>query len=197
MAVYEVHLGSWARVPEEGDRSLSSREIAPRLAAHVKGLGFTHVELLPVSEHPFAGSWGYQVSGYWAPTSRFGTPDDFRFFVDTMHRHGIGVILDWVPAHFPKDDWALRRFDGTALFEHEDPRLGEHPTGHADLQLRPHGSNFLVANALFCGCGFHVDGFASTPSRPCSTSTTSASPPVAAQPPRRPREPGAIASCAR
>src|SRR6185503_20265080 len=122
MLVYEVHLGSWARVPEEGHRSLSYREIAPRLAQHVKNMGFTHVELLPVMEHPFYGSWGYQVSGYFAPTSRYGTPDDFRFFVDTLHQHGIGVILDWVPAHFPKDDFALRRFDGSALFEHEDPK---------------------------------------------------------------------------
>ena len=160
MAVYEVHLGSWARVPEEDGRSLTYREIAPRLAEHLVAHGFTHVELLPVSEHPFAGSWGYQVSGYFAPTSRFGTPDDFRFFVDTMHQAGIGVIVDWVPAHFPKDDWALRRFDGTALYEHEDPRLGEHPDwgtlifNYARNEVR----NFLVANALFWLEEFHVDG---------------------------------------
>src|SRR4029078_1098696 len=127
VSIYEVHLGSWARVPEEGNRPLTYREIAPRLAAHVSVLGFTHVELMPVMEHPFYGSWGYQVSGYYAPTSRYGTPDDFRFLVDTLHQAGIGVILAWVPAHFPKDDYALRRFDGTALFEHEDQRLGEHP----------------------------------------------------------------------
>jgi len=160
MLVYEVHLGSWARVPEDGNRWLTYREIAPRLARHVKDMGFTHVELLPVMEHPFYGSWGYQVSGYFAPTSRYGTPDDFRSFVDTMHQHGIGVILDWVPAHFPKDDFALRRFDGSALFEHEDPRLGEHPDwgtlifnyGRAEVR------NFLVANALFWLEEFHTDG---------------------------------------
>jgi 1,4-alpha-glucan branching enzyme len=129
MHVYEVHLGSWRRVPEEDNRSLSYREIAPRLAEHCTRLGFTHVELMPVLEHPYGGSWGYQVSGYFAPTSRFGTPDDFRFFVDTMHAAGIGVLLDWVPAHFPKDDFALRRFDGTACYEHEDPRLASIPSG--------------------------------------------------------------------
>jgi 1,4-alpha-glucan branching enzyme len=160
MLIYEVHLGSWARVPEEGNRSLLYREIAPRLAAHVKRLGFTHVELLPVSEHPYYGSWGYQVSGYYAPTSRYGTPDDFRFFVDTLHQAGIGVILDWVPAHFPKDDFALRRFDGTALFEHEDPRLGEHPDwGTLVFNFGRHEvRNFLIANALFWLEEFHIDG---------------------------------------
>ncbi|MFN2432450.1 MAG: alpha-amylase family glycosyl hydrolase, partial [Gemmatimonadota bacterium] len=114
MAVYEVHLGSWARIPEEGNRPLTYREIAPRLVEHARRLGFTHLELLPVAEHPFSGSWGYQVTGYYAPSSRYGTPDDFRYFVDLCHRSGLGVILDWVPAHFPKDDFALRRFDGTA-----------------------------------------------------------------------------------
>ena len=127
LAIYEAHLESWARVTEEGNRPLTYREMAPRLVEHVASLGFTHIELMPIAEHPFSGSWGYQVSGYYAPTSRFGTPDDFRAFVDICHQHGLGVILDWVPAHFPKDDFALRRFDGTALFEHEDPRLGEHP----------------------------------------------------------------------
>jgi 1,4-alpha-glucan branching enzyme len=160
MSIYEVHLGSWARIPEEKNRMLSYREIAPRLAGHVKALGFTHVELMPVMEHPFYGSWGYQVSGYYAATSRYGTPDDLRFLVDTMHEHGIGVIADWVPAHFPKDDYALRRFDGTALFEHEDPRLGEHPDwgtlifNYARTEVR----NFLVANALFWISEFHIDG---------------------------------------
>ena len=160
MSIYEVHLGSWARVPEEGNRPLSYREIAPRLAEHVSELGFTHVELLPVMEHPFYGSWGYQVSGYFAPTSRYGTPDDFRFLVDTLHQHGIGVILDWVPAHFPKDDYALRRFDGTALFEHEDPRLGEHPDWGTLIfnYGRNEVRNFLVANALFWLDEFHADG---------------------------------------
>ena len=160
MSTYEVHLGSWARVPEDGGRPLSYREIAPRLAEHVTRLGFTHIELMPVMEHPFYGSWGYQVSGYFAPTSRFGTPDDFRFFVDTMHRNNIGVILDWVPAHFPKDDYALRRFDGTALFEHDDPRLGEHPDWGTLIfnYGRPEVRNFLVGNALYWLNDFHVDG---------------------------------------
>ena len=160
MLVYEVHLASWARVPEENNRALTYREIAPRLAQHVKQLGFTHIELLPVLEHPFGGSWGYQVSGYYAPTSRHGSPDDFRFFVDTMHAAGIGVLLDWVPAHFPKDDWALRRFDGTACYEHEDPRLGEHPEwGTLIFNYGRHEvRNFLLANALFWIEEFHIDG---------------------------------------
>ena len=136
VAIYEVHLGSWARVPEEGHRPLTYREIAPRLVDHVTSLGFTHIELLPIAEHPFSGSWGYQVSGYYAPTARFGSPDDFRYFVDYCHQHGIGVLLDWVPAHFPKDDFALRRFDGTALYEHEDARRGEHPDGEQHGQGR-------------------------------------------------------------
>ncbi|NIR46774.1 MAG: 1,4-alpha-glucan branching protein GlgB [Gemmatimonadetes bacterium] len=160
MAVYEVHLGSWARVPEENDRPLTYREAAPRLVEHMKRFGFTHVEFLPISEHPFTGSWGYQVSGYYAPTARYGTPDDFRYLVDYFHQKGIGVIIDWVPAHFPKDDFALRRFDGTALYEHEDPRLGEHPDwgtlifnyGRKEVQ------NFLIANALYWLEEFHIDG---------------------------------------
>ncbi|MDB4906578.1 MAG: glgB [Gemmatimonadetes bacterium] len=158
MLAYEVHLGSWAR--GEGDRMLSYAEIAPRLAQHVKALGFTHIELLPVSEHPFYGSWGYQVSGYYAPTSRYGSPDEFRAFVDLMHQQGIGVLLDWVPAHFPKDDYALRRFDGSALFEHEDPRLGEHPDWGTLIfnYGRNEVRNFLVANALYWLREYHVDG---------------------------------------
>ncbi|MFL5576037.1 MAG: 1,4-alpha-glucan branching protein GlgB [Gemmatimonadaceae bacterium] len=161
LLVYEVHLGSWARSGEgEGSRPLSYREIAPRLAEHARGLGFTHVELLPVAEHPFAGSWGYQVTGYYAPSSRHGTPDDFRFLVDTLHQAGLGVILDWVPAHFPKDDYALRRFDGTALYEHEDPRLGEHPDWGTLIfnYGRSEVRNFLLANALYWLEEFHVDG---------------------------------------
>ena len=160
MSIYEVHLGSWARVPEDNNRSLSYREIAPSLVDHVVKMGFTHVELLPVMEHPFYGSWGYQVSGYFAPTSRYGTPDDFRYLVDELHRHDIGVILDWVPAHFPKDDYALRRFDGTALFEHEDPRLGEHPDWGTLIfnYGRNEVRNFLIANALYWIDEFHVDG---------------------------------------
>ena len=160
MLVYELHLGSWARVPEEGNRSLSYRELAPRLVEHVTALGFTHVELMPVMEHPFTGSWGYQVTGYYAPTSRYGSPDDFRYFVDTLHQAGIGVILDWVPAHFPKDDWALQRFDGTALYEHEDPRLGEHPDWGTLIfnYGRNEVRNFLVANALYWLDEYHADG---------------------------------------
>ncbi len=159
MATYEVHLGSWARVANEGNRSLTFREIAPRLAAHVRDLGFTHLELLPIMEHPFEGSWGYQVTGYFAPAARLGTPDDFRFFVDTCHQHGLGVILDWVPAHFPRDDYALRRFDGTALYEHDDPRRGEHPDWGTLIfnYGRREVANFLTANALYWLDEFHVD----------------------------------------
>lgn len=158
MLVYEVHLGSWMR--GENNRTLTYGEIAPQLADHVRRLGFTHVELLPVQEHPFGGSWGYQVGGYYAPTSRFGSPDEFRFLVDTLHQAGIGVLLDWVPAHFPKDDWALRRFDGTACYEHEDPRLGDHPEWgtHIFNYARHEVRNFLVANALYWIEEFHIDG---------------------------------------
>ena len=160
LAIYEVHLGSWQRMPEEGHRWLSYREIAPRLADHVTKLGYNCVELLPVMEHPFVGSWGYQVAGYFAPTARWGTPDELRFLVDHLHQRGIGVILDWVPAHFPKDDWALRRFDGTALYEHEDPRRGEHPDwGTLVFDFgRVEVRNFLIANALYWLEEFHVDG---------------------------------------
>ena len=118
MSMYEVHLGSWMRIPEEGNRSLTYREIAPLLADYVTRMGFTHVEIMPVMEHPFYGSWGYQVTGYFAPTSRYGTPQDFMYLVDTLHQHGIGVILDWVPSHFPKDAHGLSYFDGTHLYEH-------------------------------------------------------------------------------
>ncbi len=160
MLVYEVHLGSWRRMPGEDNRVLTYREIAPLLAAHCVKLGFTHVELMPVQEHPYGGSWGYQVSGYFAPTSRYGTPDDFRFFVDTLHQAGIGVLLDWVPAHFPKDDFALRRFDGTACYEHEDPRLAEHPEwGTLIFNYGRHEvRNFLLANVLYWIDEFHIDG---------------------------------------
>ncbi len=160
MAVYEVHLGSWARVVEEGNRPLTYREIAPRLIAHVKRLGFSHVEFMPLAEHPFTGSWGYQVSAYFAPTARYGTPDDLRYLIDACHDAGLGVIMDWVPAHFPKDDFALRLFDGTALYEHEDPRRGEHPEwgtlifNYGRREVR----NFLIANALYWLEEFHVDG---------------------------------------
>jgi 1,4-alpha-glucan branching enzyme len=160
LAAYEVHLGSWRRVPEEGNRMLNYREVASRLIDHVKRLGFTHVELMPVAEHPLGASWGYQVTGYFAPTCRHGSPDDLRFFVDLCHRNGIGVILDWVPAHFPKDDFALRRFDGTPLYEHDDPRLGEHPDwGTLIFNYGRHEvRSFLISNALYWLKEFHIDG---------------------------------------
>ncbi len=160
LSIYEVHAGSWRTVPEEGDRPLRWDELAEQLADHVSDLGFTHIELLPVAEHPYAPSWGYQVSGYYAPTSRFGSPDDFRAFVDAMHQRGIGVIVDWVPAHFPKDEWSLGRFDGTALYEHSDPRQGEHPDwGTYVFNVgRNEVRNFLVANALYWLEEFHIDG---------------------------------------
>lgn len=153
MSVYEVHLGSWRP-------GLSYREVAEQLPAYVKDMGFTHVEFLPVAEHPFGGSWGYQVTSYYAPTSRFGSPDDFRHLVDALHQAGIGVIVDWVPAHFPKDEWALARFDGTPLYEHPDPRRGEHPDwGTLVFDYGRHEvRNFLVANAVFWCEEFHIDG---------------------------------------
>ncbi len=160
MSAYEVHLASWMRIPEEDDRWLTWAELGPRLAAHVKALGFTHIELMPVNEHPFDGSWGYQVTGYFAPTARFGDPDGFRAFVDTMHRAGIGVIVDWVPAHFPRDTFALARFDGTALYEHLDPRQGEHPDwGTLVFNYgRREVKNFLLASARMWVADYHVDG---------------------------------------
>ncbi len=160
VAIYEVHLGSWARSVEQGNRMLTYRELAPRIAAHASDLGFTHVELLPIAEHAFYPSWGYQVTGYYAPTARYGSPDDLRFFVDTMHAAGLGVFLDWVPAHFPKDDFSLRRFDGTALYEHDDPRRGEHPDWGTLIfnYERNEVRNFLVANALYWLQEFHFDG---------------------------------------
>ncbi len=159
-SVYEVHLGSWRRVVEDGDRPMTYRELAPALAEYVKYLGFTHVELLPVSEHPYGGSWGYQVSGYYAPTARFGHPDDFRFLVDHLHKEGIGVIVDWVPGHFPRDMHALGQFDGTSLYEHADPRKGEQPDwGTLVFNFgRNEVRNFLIANALFWIEEYHIDG---------------------------------------
>jgi 1,4-alpha-glucan branching enzyme len=160
MTIYEVHLGSWRRVPEEGNRSLSYRELAPILAAYVQRLGFTHVEFLPVMEHPFYGSWGYQVTGYFAPTSRYGTPQDFMYLIDTLHQHGIGVILDWVPSHFPNDAHGLGFFDGTHLYEHADPRQGV----HADWDTfvfnygRHEVQSFLISNAMFWLDVYHADG---------------------------------------
>jgi 1,4-alpha-glucan branching enzyme len=160
MSIYEVHLGSWGRVPEQGDRFLSYRELAEQLVPYVTSLGFTHIELLPVMEHPFSGSWGYQVLGFFAPTARFGPPEDFKFFVDACHQAGIGVILDWVPGHFPKDAHGLARFDGTALFEHEDPRQGEHQDWGTLIfnYGRNEVRNFLLSNALFWLDEYHVDG---------------------------------------
>jgi 1,4-alpha-glucan branching enzyme len=160
MAVYEVHPGSWRRRLEEGHRSLTWTELAEQLVPYVVRMGFTHIELLPVMEHPFEGSWGYQVTGFFAPTSRLGSPDDFRAFVDACHLHGIGVILDWVPGHFPKDDFALAWFDGTALYEHEDPRIGEHRDwGTLVFNYGRHEvRNFLLTNALYWLDTFHVDG---------------------------------------
>jgi 1,4-alpha-glucan branching enzyme len=158
MAVYEVHLGSWRRHPD--DRYHGYRDLAQGLADHVSDLGFTHVELLPPTEHPYDPSWGYQVSSYFAPTSRFGDPDDFRFLVDHLHRRGIGVLVDWVPAHFPRDDWALARFDGTPLYEHADPRQGEHPDwGTLVFNFgRNEVRNFLIASARYWLEEMHIDG---------------------------------------
>jgi 1,4-alpha-glucan branching enzyme len=153
MSIYEVHLGSWRP-------GLDYRELADELADYLTETGFTHVELMPIAEHPFGGSWGYQVTSYYAPTSRFGSPDDFRWFVDELHQRGFGVIVDWVPAHFPRDEWALARFDGTPLYEHPDPRRGEQPdwgTYVFDFG-RPEVRNFLVANALYWFEEFHLDG---------------------------------------
>jgi 1,4-alpha-glucan branching enzyme len=160
MAVYEVHLGSWRRVPEEGDRFLGYRELADALADYVTEMGFTHVELLPVSEHPFYGSWGYQTIGYYAPTRRYGEPKDFMAFVDHLHRRGIGVIIDWVPAHFPEDAHGLVYFDGTYHYEHADPRLREHPDWGTKVfnYGRREVANFLLGNALFWLERYHVDG---------------------------------------
>lgn len=159
-SVYEVHLGSWRRKGEDGGEYLSYLELAEQLPKYVKEMGFTHVELMPVAEHPFGGSWGYQVSSYYAPTSRFGSVDDFKAMVDAFHAEGIGVIVDWVPAHFPKDEWALARFDGTALYEHDDPRKGEHPDwGTLVFNFSRHEvRNFLLANALYWIEEMHIDG---------------------------------------
>ena len=159
ISIYEVHLGSWRRRPQDNDRYLSYRELADELVDYVNDMGFTHIELLPVSEHPFDGSWGYQPIGMYAPTHRFGNPDDFRYFVDRCHAASIGVIVDWVPAHFPRDEHGLRRFDGTALYEHEDPRKGEHADwGTLIFNFgRREVINYLIGSALYWIDEFHID----------------------------------------
>lgn len=169
VSIYEVHLGSWIRKEMDlhengnlinGSEFYNYREIAEKLGAYVKDMGYTHIELLPIMEHPFDESWGYQVTGYYAPTSRYGTPDDFMYFMDSMHRQGIGVILDWVPAHFPRDSFGMASFDGTCVYEHKDPRQGFHPDWGTLIYNygRPEVSNFLIANALFWADKYHADG---------------------------------------
>ncbi len=160
LAIYEVHLGSWRRIPEQENRFLSYRELAPQLTDYVKQLGFTHVEFMPIMEHPFYGSWGYQITSYFAPTSRYGSPQDLMYLIDYLHQHGIGVILDWVPSHFPTDDHGLALFDGTHLYEHADPRLGFHPDWHSAIfnYGRYEVRSFLYSSALFWLDKYHIDG---------------------------------------
>jgi len=159
-SIYEAHLGSWQRVPEDENRFLTYRELAPRLANYLTETGFTHVELMPITEHPFYGSWGYQTTGYFAPTSRYGTPQDFMFLIDTLHQAGIGVILDWVPSHFPTDAHGLAFFDGTYLFEHADPKRGYHPEWNSSIfnYGRHEVRSFLISSALFWLDQYHLDG---------------------------------------
>src|ERR1041384_7968800 len=160
MSIYEVHLGSWRRVPGEGNRSLSYRELAHSLAEYVRETGFTHVEFLPIMDHPFFGSWGYQITGYFAPSANYGTPQDFMYLVDVLHQNGIGVILDWVPSHFPTDEHGLGYFDGTHLFEHADPRQGMHREwgSYVFNYGRHEVRSFLISNALFWLGRYHTDG---------------------------------------
>ncbi|HYR88615.1 MAG TPA: 1,4-alpha-glucan branching protein GlgB [Terriglobia bacterium] len=160
MSTYELHLGSWRRVPEDNNRSLSYREAAPQLADYVEQMGFTHVEFLPLTEHPFYGSWGYQTTGYFAPTSRYGTPQDLMYLIDYLHQRGIAVILDWVPSHFPTDDWSLGYFDGTHLYEHSDPRKGIHKDWDSYIfnYGRHEVRSFLLSSAMFWLDRYHMDG---------------------------------------
>ena len=160
ISIYEVHLGSWRRRHDEGNRSLSYRELAPLLADYVRQTGFTHVEFLPLMDHPFFGSWGYQITGYFAPSGNYGTPQDLMFLIDTLHQNGIGVILDWVPSHFPSDEHGLAYFDGTHLFEHADPRQGFHPEWKSYIfnYGRHEVRSFLISNALFWLDKYHADG---------------------------------------
>jgi 1,4-alpha-glucan branching enzyme len=160
ISVYEVHIGSWRRVPEEDNRPLNYRELAVQLASYVREMGFTHVEFMPVMEHPFYGSWGYKITGYFAPTSRYGTPQDFMYMIDHLHREGLGVILDWVPSHFPDDQHGLSYFDGTHLYEHADPQKGFHPDWKSFIfnYGRNEVRNFLISNAIFWCDRYHADG---------------------------------------
>jgi 1,4-alpha-glucan branching enzyme len=160
LSIYELHFGSWRRIAEDDNRPMRYRELAPALADYVLEMGFTHVEFLPLKEHPYGPSWGYQVSNYYAPSARYGTPDDFRYLIDHLHQRGIGVIMDWVPAHFPRDAFALARFDGSALYEHLDPRKGEHPDWGTYIfnYGRNEVRNFLLANAIYWCKEFHIDG---------------------------------------
>ncbi len=159
-AIYEAHLGSWMRAPEEGNRFLTYRELAPRLTGYLRDMGFTHVEFLPIMEHPFYGSWGYQTTGYFTPSSRFGTPQDFMYLVDQLHQNGIGVILDWVPSHFPKDEHSLGYFDGTYLFEHADPRQRVHPDWDSLIfnYGRTEVQSYLLSSAMCWLDRYHADG---------------------------------------
>src|SRR5207244_3880870 len=160
MSIYEVHLGSWRLNPLEGNRRLTYRELGEELAAYANDLGFTHVELMPVMEHPFSGSWGYQVTGYFAATSRYGAPEDLAYLIDVLHRQGIGVILDWVPSHFPSDEHGLAFFDGTHLYEHADPRQGFHPDWKSAIfnYGRDEVRSFLFSSAEFWLEKYHADG---------------------------------------